>query len=908
MRSPGYLRNYESTLVELAKRGHSIVLSFDIWKDNDKLHEVLLAQYPDNISYRTELLPRRNDSWHLFANLLRGMRDYSRYFHPDYVDAHELRVRIGNRLGAGPSLFLRVLNRIPRGAGLACFDNAARFLEKVIPCSQQINKFLLEQSPDIVLFTPLTDYCSPQTDYLKSAKELSMPCALCVHSWDNLTNKGLIHIQPDYVFVWNHHQKLEAITYHSIEPDRVIVTGAQCYDKWFDQCLQTSQAEFLEKVGLNPSYPYILYLCSSRFIAPKEVKFVKKILHALRTSEDESLNNLGLLVRPHPQNADQWQQVDFSRWGNTAIWPSMGENPVSEQSRANFYDSIAHSHGVVGINTSAMIEAGILGKPVFTILGNFKETQHGTLHFHYLLNGGLLQISESIGEFLSQLKLVFNSKLDYESKIQVFIEDFVRPTGIESPCTPILVSAIETASKSNPSVFGTQDVRVAVWRLTLTPLAYFSQGFYSFFLAFQLLIPRIRSAIVKFVEKPISQIASFTKAFVSKVLVASSKNIVDMYFETTQALGFHDALKNEVLPHVIDRAQNVMLDESVIENVIQSIRNVETVLGSLQNTSSPIIVGPWLSEVGFEILYWIPFLNWFFSTYDICEERVIILSRGGTSYWYGSQYKYIDIFDYYSPEEFKLKNKERCDAVGSQKHEHISPFDIEIISRVKESLNLDEVFILHPSLIYGLFKEFWRRKAPLNLVNRYSTYKFFDPIPSDGVLEYLPESYIAIKFYYSKAFPKTPQNRQFVIKILDILTKQNNIVLLNTGLDIDDHSEAELEHKDRVYHISKFMTPNTNLMVQTQVISKASAFWGTYGGFSYLSSFYGVPSIAFYSHEGKFHRSHLDVAYRACRVLKYGEFDKIVRRHDNSYLRLDTKPEFIALSTLDFETLTGLIG
>ena len=27
--------------------------------------------------------------------------------------------------------------------------------------------------------------------------------------------------------------------------------------------------------------------------------------------------------------------------------------------------------------------------------------------------------------------------------------------------------------------------------------------------------------------------------------------------------------------------------------------------------SAPIVVGPWLSEVGYEVLYWIPFLRWF---------------------------------------------------------------------------------------------------------------------------------------------------------------------------------------------------------------------------------------------------------------------------------------------------------
>ena len=50
------------------------------------------------------------------------------------------------------------------------------------------------------------------------------------------------------------------------------------------------------------------------------------------------------------------------------------------------------------------------------------------------------------------------------------------------------------------------------------------------------------------------------------------------------------------------------------------------------NGTGDVIVGPWTGEVGFELLYWIPFLNW------LCEQgldsrRFIVVSRGGTAPW-----------------------------------------------------------------------------------------------------------------------------------------------------------------------------------------------------------------------------------------------------------------------------------
>ena len=52
-------------------------------------------------------------------------------------------------------------------------------------------------------------------------------------------------------------------------------------------------------------------------------------------------------------------------------------------------------------------------------------------------------------------------------------------------------------------------------------------------------------------------------------------------------------------------------------------------LASLARGREPIIAGPWLAEVGYEVLYWIPFLRWFCDAHGVPRERLIVLSRGG---------------------------------------------------------------------------------------------------------------------------------------------------------------------------------------------------------------------------------------------------------------------------------------
>jgi hypothetical protein len=451
MRNPAYVRNYESAIVALAQRGHQVNINFNILKDDDRLQE-RLAKLNGNIVYTNKLLPRREDIWTGLVILKRGVRDYLRYLSPEYASAHKLRERVEKHLRGFPKLGFYCLQFLSQIIGLKRLDRWLKMIEAIVPSDSHITEFLKSENPDLILITPLVDFDSIQTDYQKSAQELGIGCILCVNSWDNLTNKGLIQIEPDRVLLWNNFQKQEAIALHGVAPENITVTGAQCYDKWFNQQPSTSRTEFCDKVGLNRDRPYLLYLCSSGFIAPQEVSFVEDWLQQARKSQHPCLREVGLLVRPHPQNAQQWSQVDFSEWDNVAIWPRGGQNPVTDEARANFYDSIYHSAAVLGVNTSAMIESGILGKPVYTILDpRFKATQEGTLHFQHLVRGGLLQLSHHFEEHLEQLRSLLEGNSEaYRHQIQQFIHEFVRPHGLETPCTPIVVEAIEEMLARKP--------------------------------------------------------------------------------------------------------------------------------------------------------------------------------------------------------------------------------------------------------------------------------------------------------------------------------------------------------------------------------------------------------------------------------------------------------------------------
>jgi hypothetical protein len=466
MTHPGFTRNYESTLALLAERGHRVHLAFDGPPQVGKPSAVDgLCERFHAISYGPA--PERDDVWSPLAGATRATRNYLRYLHPRYRKATRLRERA---LVWPLSPLLEALARSPFGGrrGLALLDGLLRRVERVVPSSRQVERFIRQHRPDVVLVTPVVDFNTPQLDQVKAARALGVPTGVCVASWDNLTNKGLIQVAPDLVTVWNEAQKREAVALHGIPSEKVVVTGAQLFDEWFAREPGTTREQFCSSLGLPVGRPLILYTCSSQWIAPHEVPFVERWLRVLRGATPP-LGNAGVLIRPHPQNAAQWQGVDFTAYGDVAIWPRDPSARVDSRSKAEFFDSLHHSAAVVGINTSALIEAGILGRPVFTVLEpEYRASQEGTLHFQYLVeaSGGLLQVAHDLGEHVGQLRAALVEG-GHDERARAFVSSFVRPYGIDRPATPILADAIQRLQSVS-----TRPDRAPAWTLAVRPVLF----------------------------------------------------------------------------------------------------------------------------------------------------------------------------------------------------------------------------------------------------------------------------------------------------------------------------------------------------------------------------------------------------------------------------------------------------
>lgn len=464
-----YFRNYESVIAALANRGHHIHLAAEREEDlgGHQMVERLAADYP-GVSFGW--IPDRQDLWATFVTKLRMTIDHLRYLEPAYTTTPKLRARAKERVPR-IGLWLLALTGAKTRIGRRLVRAALRACERGVPRSRHIDAYLVDQHPDVVLFTPLIGVVvSPQLDYLQSAKALGYPTALCVWSWDHLSSKAILRNIPDRLFVWNETQQREAVTLHGVPADQIVVTGAQCFDQWFDRVPSTDRATFCARIGL-PDRPFVLYVCSALFQgSASEALFVRRWIHELRTSGLEPLASTPILVRPHPARLKEWTDIELWAEPRVAIW---GRNPVDPDAKAGYFDSLYHSAAVVGLNTSAFLEAAIAGRPVFaTLLPEHHENQEGTIHFHYLLNvaGGLLHTSRDLREQFEQLNAVVVSEAYESARSRRFVEGFIRPHGAAVAATSLFADEVEKLAVLRREPVS-ESAGVGLLRAALTPLA-----------------------------------------------------------------------------------------------------------------------------------------------------------------------------------------------------------------------------------------------------------------------------------------------------------------------------------------------------------------------------------------------------------------------------------------------------
>jgi hypothetical protein len=133
---------------------------------------------------------------------------------------------------------------------------------------------------------------------------------------------------------------------------------------------------------------------------------------------------------------------------------------------------------VIGLVTSAFLEAAIVGRPVLTFtLPEYRMHQEEMIHFRYLMDveGGLLRIAPDLATHFRQLAEAIALGGERDDRNRRFLEAFVRPEGLDTPATPAFADAIERLHRTGPRADPSLE-RVAWLRPIVLPAAAWSRN------------------------------------------------------------------------------------------------------------------------------------------------------------------------------------------------------------------------------------------------------------------------------------------------------------------------------------------------------------------------------------------------------------------------------------------------
>lgn len=280
----------------------------------------------------------------------------------------------------------------------------------------------------------------------------------------------------------------------------------------------------------------------------------------------------------------------------------------------------------------------------------------------------------------------------------------------------------------------------------------------------------------------------------------------------------------------------------------------------LAASKAPILAGCWRSEVGFEALYWIPFLNRFRKHYRIDDNRLIAIGRGGSASWYRMAGQG-DVYEHAPLEMVRAIATQQALTSGSIKQLRREGWESHVCALAAKSVGIHRYHVLSPWWMYQLLAPFWEGRESVNWLDRWLLHEQRMQAPSlnPQIRKQLPSQYIAMRWYVRATWPLREDLVLWTRKLVEATAQHVPVVMIGSGFHADDHADINLGPIPNVYQL-KDIAPQTatdNLAIQSAVIQQAQGYVGTYGGMSQLAMRLGIPTVALYHEFGQTSPAHL---------------------------------------------------
>ncbi|SFJ09654.1 UDP-glycosyltransferase [Olleya namhaensis] len=324
-----------------------------------------------------------------------------------------------------------------------------------------INTLEIEK-PDFLFCTNqrIVDAIAP----LLAARDIDIPTATFIFSWDNLPKATLV-VDTDYYFVWSDFMKKEMHQYYpQIKANQIIVTGTPQFEPHYDnETIKTKEA-FYKDYNLDSKKEYVCFSGDDVTTSPDDPKYLEDFARAIASLNTKGYN-LGIVFRKCPVDfsgrydnivskynglivevAPKWQNVN-NTW-NTML-PSKEDNILLS-------NTIAHSLFVVNLGSSMVFDYAAFNKTC----GYFNYNQEVQLkanwnihqcykyvHFRSMPNGAVIYFDKA-EEIEAKIVGIISKESDTAEKAKLWFDTICKSPQKESS-QRILKAITAILSKEN---------------------------------------------------------------------------------------------------------------------------------------------------------------------------------------------------------------------------------------------------------------------------------------------------------------------------------------------------------------------------------------------------------------------------------------------------------------------------
>ncbi|HEY6142805.1 MAG TPA: UDP-glycosyltransferase [Flavobacterium sp.] len=206
---------------------------------------------------------------------------------------------------------------------------------------------------------------------LLAAKDLGIPTACFIFSWDNLPKATLV-IETDYYFVWSEHMKKELLFYYpNIKDEQIFITGTPQFEPHFDQTKLISREEFFTQNGLDWNKKYICYSGDDETTCPDDAQYLEDVASAVSELNKKGYD-LGIVFRRCPVDFSSRYDNVLDKYKDVIVaiapkWERKGEMwnailPTADDVTLQI-NTISHTEMVVNLGSSMVFDYAAYNKP-----------------------------------------------------------------------------------------------------------------------------------------------------------------------------------------------------------------------------------------------------------------------------------------------------------------------------------------------------------------------------------------------------------------------------------------------------------------------------------------------------------------------------------------------------------------